>query len=70
MYWAGENGFRIRPPTLSFIWLKFFKKVCEKLLNVCVENARINLALEGTGKKYGDSSVGRAGVAKNAGRGF
>ena len=51
MYRAGENGHRIRPPALSFIWLKFFKKVCEKLLTVCVENARINLALEGTAKK-------------------
>ena len=36
---------------LLFVWLKFFKKVCEKLLTVCVENARINLALEGTAKK-------------------
>ena len=51
MYRAGENGHRIRPPALSFIWLKFFKKVCEKLLTVCVENAKINLALEGTAKK-------------------
>ena len=47
---TGENVVRIRP--FFFLSLEIiFKKVCEKLLTDCVENARINLALEGTAKK-------------------